>query len=79
MWVGGWQNVVALTIKDEKSFDATQLFTLFTPEIEPDHMRTRKIPEDTCPPVAWRAEKSQVRSFDNLAFLCWFFGRFTRC
>ena len=57
VWVGSWQNVVALTIKDEKSFDATQLFTLYTPEIEPDNMRTRKIPEDTCPPVAWRAEK----------------------
>ena len=74
VWVGGWQNVVALTIKDEKIFDATQLFTLLTPEIEPDHMRTRKIPEDTCPPVAWRAEKGQVRSFENLAFLCCFLG-----
>ena len=38
VWVGRWQNVVALTIKDEKSFDATQLFTLFTPENEPDNI-----------------------------------------
>ena len=36
--------------------------------------KTRKIPEDTCPPVAWRAEKGHVRSFENLAFLCCFLG-----
>ena len=70
MWVGGWQHVVALTIKDEKRFDATQLFTLSNPPIEPNHMRRRKIPEDTCPPVAWRAEKRVTLDLLKIKLFC---------
>ena len=65
VWVGGWQNVVALTIKDEKSFDATQLFTLFTPEIEPDHMRTRKYLRILVYQSHRELKKGCIRSFED--------------
>ena len=40
-------------IKDEKMFNATQVSKLFFAQ----NVTQSKIPEDTCPPVALRAEK----------------------
>ena len=40
-------------IKDEKMFNATQVSKLFFAQ----NVTQSKIPEDTCPPVALRAER----------------------
>ena len=74
MWVGRWQHVVALAIKDEKTFNVTQVFTLFTPRNFTRSYENKKIPEDTCLPVAWRAEKGVALDLLKIELFCVFWA-----
>ena len=65
VWVGRWQHVVALAIKDEKTFNVTQVFTLITPETLPDHMRTRKYLRILVYQSHGELKKGRIRSYEN--------------
>ena len=54
VWVGGWQHVVALSQSRMRKCSMQHKFPNF---FFAQNVTQSKIPEDTCPPVALRAER----------------------